>query len=317
MADTDARQSRSRRRANDSNDNTVEEQHGVVLTTDKQVPRAVATNDSQQKQKRKNGEESVVVLLPATRGEDGGALSNDTLVRGQIDPSRSLKPTGGNSKRHKHISGMGRLQIGVAKSTRVNDNCAVSNTGAGSTGETMQQDDDDSVNSKDGHGGVSNTATPSTLTACSSYMANSTGSRGVVSIEDMEKLQDEVKKLKEERSQMDHLLKGDPKFTHMLKKDLQLDSKVKACIKEKVFPRIKFVTCTEEIESVRATFLKHFRMAPDSEKARVFWATYGNKNVPEVINQARSNAQTSAQKVCKGACWYRDMIRPLPASSTY
>ena len=38
----------------------------------------------------------------------------------------------------------------------------------------------------------------------------------------------------------------------------------------------------------------------DSKKAKAFWMTYGSNGFTDSINHARSNAQTAAQKVCKG-----------------
>ena len=52
--------------------------------------------------------------------------------------------------------------------------------------------------------------------------------------------------------------------------------------------------------SVQGRLLQHFKLTPESEKAKVFWLTYGRDNVTDSINHARSNAQTAAQRACKG-----------------
>jgi hypothetical protein len=112
-------------------------------------------------------------------------------------------------------------------------------------------------------------------------------------------LKEKVQKMQEDQIYLrDWVKKG--KKTKGLPRDELLEQKVKSFIRDIVFPRMKFITCDEELASVKGRLLQNFKLIPESEKEKVFWLTYGKNNVTESINNARSNAQTAAQKVCKG-----------------
>jgi hypothetical protein len=126
-----------------------------------------------------------------------------------------------------------------------------------------------------------------------------TGSVGTVSKADHDMLKEKVQKMQEDQIYLrDWVKKG--KKTKGLPRDELLEQKVKSFIRDIVFPRMKFITCDEELASVKGRLLQNFKLIPESEKEKVFWLTYGKNNVTESINNARSNAQTAAQKVCKG-----------------
>jgi hypothetical protein len=112
-------------------------------------------------------------------------------------------------------------------------------------------------------------------------------------------LKEEVKRMKEDQVYFRDLIKTGKKTKGLPKNEL-LEAKVKNYVRETVFPRMKFITCDEELESVKGRLLQYFKMTAESEKAMLFWSTYGGRDITATLNHVRNNAQTAAQGVCKG-----------------